>query len=205
MSGRRANQHAAETDANAGVGVNAAAMCRGSRPRARAGLALVLVSLVAALVLSGCGAYGGEKVTSAEGTLEVLSDGEHCLIYLPAGWTWLPAQWMARSENGSSMAFSQALYGRPMYADWSEARQQMIDTARERSPEADIDEGADRILIDYGSEGGLALLQRFDRVGCQLTFTGRPDARAADFDDWQAIIDSLRRHSPTPGFTPTAD
>ena len=157
------------------------------------------------LLLSGCGGYGGERSLASEGGLVVMSDQEHCQITLPGGWTWLPAKWMARSDNGSTMTFEESLYGRPQYADWDESRDGVIDTIRERSPQAQIEATDDRVLVDYGASGGMALLQRFDRVGCQIAFTARPDAREADFADWQAIIATLERISPTPGFTPVPD
>lgn len=157
------------------------------------------------LLLSGCAGYGGERSEASEGGLVVKSDGERCEITLPGGWTWLPAQWVARSDNGSTMTFQESLYGRPEYADWDESRDGMLATIRERSPEAQIDATDDRVLVDYGANGGMALLQRFDRVGCQIAFTARADAREADFADWQEILSTLGRISPTPGFTPVPD
>ncbi len=165
----------------------------------------VLVGSLLAVVLAGCSAYGGETVGEELAAGRVESDGQHCAITLPDGWTWLPAKWAARSPLGTELSFSEMLFGRPVYPDWDEARQAAIDDIQSRVPDADIDAVDDRVVIDYGDDGGMMVLQRFDRVGCQLTFSRVEGARAQEIDAWQSIIDSLERSSPTPGFTPVAD
>jgi hypothetical protein len=155
------------------------------------------------LALAGCAGYGGETAgADGDGTLRVQTDGEHCAITLPAGWTWLPASWAARSPGGTHLAFAESLYGRPEYPDWEEARQAAVDDIRQRVPDAQITEGDDRVRIDYGPRAGLTILQRFDRVGCQLTFTNAEDTRQQEEAQWEEIVASLTRTSPTPGYTP---
>jgi len=165
----------------------------------------VLVVGVLAVLVSGCSVYGGETVgEELEGGF-VQTDGEHCAVTLPDAWTWLPAKWSARSPLGTEMSFTEQLFGRPVYPDWEEVREATLDDIESRVPDAAIDATDDRITVDYGEDGGMMVLQRFDRVGCQLTFSRVEGARAQEFADWQAIIASLERTSPTPGFTPVAD
>jgi hypothetical protein len=165
----------------------------------------VLVVGVLAVLVSGCSVYGGETVGEELVGGFVQTDAEHCAITLPDGWTWLPAKWSARSPLGTELSFSEQLFGRPMYPEWEEARQQTIDDIQSRVPDARIDETDDRVRIDFGDDGGLMILQRFDRVGCQLTFSRVEGARAQEIADWEAIIASLERTSPTPGFTPVPE
>jgi hypothetical protein len=165
----------------------------------------VLVVGVLAVLVSGCSVYGGETVGEELDGGFVQTDQEHCAITLPEQWTWLPAKWSARSPLGTELSFTEQLFGRPIYPDWDEARQATIDDVKSRVPDAKIDASEDRVVVDYGDDAGLMVLQRFDRVGCQLTFSRVEGARAQEFSDWQAIIDSLERTSPTPGFTPEPD
>ena len=167
---------------------------------------LVLVVGVLAVVLPGCAVYGGETVGEELNAGRVESDAQHCAITLPEGWTWLPAKWSARSPLGTELSFSEMLFGRPNYPDWVEARQAAIDDIQSRVPDAAIDASDDdRVRIDYGADGGLMVLQRFDRIGCQLTFSRVAGARAQEIAAWEAIITSLERSSPTPGFTPVPE
>lgn len=164
----------------------------------RAGL---LVGVVA-LLLVGCTGYGGETVGEELDVGRVVSDGEHCAMTLPEGWTWLPAKWSGKSPLGTEVAFSEQIFGRPLNPTWEEARDATIADITSRVPDAKVDAEADSIRIDYGDDGGLTVLQRFDRIGCQLTFSRVEGARAQEINEWEAIIDSLERTSPTPGFTP---
>jgi len=165
----------------------------------------VLVVGALAVVLSGCAAYGGETVGEELDGGFIRTDAEHCAVTLPEGWTWLPAKWSARSPLGTELSFTEMLFGRPVYPEWEEARQAAIDDIRSRVPDAKIEASDDRVRIDYGDDGGLMVLQRFDRVGCQLTFPRVEGARAQEIEQWEAIIDSLERTSPTPGYTPEAE
>jgi hypothetical protein len=160
-------------------------------------------ALLVLLLVSGCTGYGG--TTSGEDNPGIVkSDGEYCELDLPDGWTWFPAQWAAESPNGTRMSFEDALYGRPKDAEWDEVIEKKIATVRESNPEATITETDTRLTIDYGAEAGLAVVQRFDRVGCQVTFSNARTTRATEFEQWQGIIDSMRRISPDPSFTPPA-
>ena len=165
----------------------------------------VLLLAVFGIVVSGCAAYGGETVGEELVGGFVQTEALHCAITLPEGWTWLPAKSAARSPLGTELSFTEQLFGRPQYPEWEEARQSTIDDILSRIPDAQIEGGPDRIRIDYGDDGGLVILQRFDRVGCQLTFSRVAGARAQEIDQWETIIASLERTSPTPGFTPVAE
>lgn len=158
-------------------------------------------ALLLLLLLSACGGYGGET-SSVENPGVVRSDSEYCELTLPDGWTWFPAQWAAESPNGTRMLFEDARYGRPENPDWEEVTQAKVASVRDRNPDATITEDTTSVTIDYGEEAGYAFLQRFDRVGCQVTFTNARETRAAEFDDWQEIIATFRRISPDPTFTP---
>lgn len=166
--------------------------------------AVVVVGVLAA-ILTGCTGYGGETVGEELNAGRVETDAQHCAITLPEGWTWLPAKSSARSPLGTEVSFTEQLFGRPEYPDWEEARQSTIDDITSRVPDAKIDATNDRVRIDYGDDGGLVVLQRFDRVGCQLSFSRVEGARAQEIAEWDAIIDSLERSSPTPGFTPVSE
>jgi hypothetical protein len=168
----------------------------------RAGWAVLVVGVLA-VVLVGCTGYGGETVGEELEGGRVETDGEHCAVTLPEGWTWLVAKSAARSPLGTEVSFTEQLFGRPQYPEWDETRQSVIDDVRSRVPDADIEESENRIVVDFGDDGGLTVLQRFDRVGCQLTFARVPGARAKEIGEWHAIIDSLERTSPTPDFTPS--
>jgi hypothetical protein len=168
-------------------------------------LTLGLLALCAALLLGGCTGYGGEKVEAGDASGGVIkSDGEHCAITLPAGWIWYPAKWAAKSPLGTQLSFDEAEYGRPKNADWDEAKQATIEDISKRNPKADIQTDDDTIRIDFGPTGGISLVQRFDRIGCRLTFTNFKDSRDQEISVWEGIIASLERTSPTPDFTPEA-
>jgi hypothetical protein len=155
-----------------------------------------------AVTLTGCSAYGGETAGEELEGGWVQTDGEHCAITLPDGWTWLPAKSSARSPLGTELSFTEDVYGRPLYPEWEEARDDTIAEIERRVPSARIDADEDTVRIDYGDDGGLSLLQRFDRVGCRLSFSRVAGARAQEIGQWEAIIASLERTSPTPGYTP---
>lgn len=169
------------------------------------GLSKTLLAVCAvALLLSGCSAYGGETVGAEDGSDgRIQSDREYCAMTLPEGWTWRPASWAAISPLGTELAFADYLYGRPMYPEWEEAKQTTIEQILRRTPDVTIIDEDDRLVIDYGEDGGYAWLQRFDRVGCHLTFSREAGAREQEFEVWQAIIASLERTSPDPNFTPS--
>lgn len=170
----------------------------------RAPVAVALLGLTA-LLLAGCVGYGGRTIGKDDADGRIVSDGEHCAIILPAGWTWYPAKWTAGSPAGTQLSFDEIVLGRPQNPDWSELRQSTIDDVTRRNPEAKVTVDDDRIRIDYGTSGGLSIIQRFDRIGCRLAFSGSKDTRATEQPLWDAIIASLERTSPTPNFTPPAE
>lgn len=165
---------------------------------------LSLVGMVMVIVMAGCAGYGGET-SSMENPGVVRSDSEYCELTLPEGWTWFPAQWAAESPGGTRMLFEDARYGRPEYADWDEVTEEKIAAVRSRNPEATIVETANIVTINYGTGAGFVHLQRFDRIGCQVTFTNARETRATELDQWMTIIESLRRISPDPEFTPPSE
>lgn len=160
------------------------------------------IILMLALLLAGCGGYGGETIRSddADGG-RIVSNGEHCALTLPVGWTWLPASWVATSPLGTRMAFDEELYGRPQYASWEEARDKLVADAEGRA-NSTVTWDDDSVQIDYGDNAGLVVLQRFDRVGCKVTFANARSSRAQELPVWETIVQSLERTSPTPEFTP---
>lgn len=163
----------------------------------------LLALLAVTLLLGGCSAYGGDTIGAEGGDSgRVQSDREYCAITLPEGWTWRPASWAAVSPLGTEMAFADYLYGRPMYPEWDEAKASTIEQITRRTPDASITSDDNRLVIDYGEDAGYAWLQRFDRVGCQLTFSRVEGAREQEFEVWQEIIASIERTSPDPSFTP---
>ncbi|HUG15708.1 MAG TPA: hypothetical protein VMM78_11905 [Thermomicrobiales bacterium] len=164
---------------------------------------ILLALLATALLLSGCSAYGGQTISASDiDAGRVQSNRQYCAMTLPAGWTWRPASWAAISPLGTAVAFADYLYGRPMNPEWDEAKRSTIEQVTQRTPDVLISDDGDRLVIDYGPDGGYAVLQRFDRVGCQLTFSRVAGARVQEFAVWQQIIDSLERTSPDPSFTP---
>lgn len=153
------------------------------------GIALALVILSA-----GCAGYGGQTADSPDG-LKVKSEAEHCQITLPQGWTWRPAAWSAVSPDGTELAFMEHLFGRPQHPSWEESKAEATAQATARGATA-TDEG-DTLILDFGPTEGLSILHRFDRAGCQLTFSPKPGVRPAEQAVWQQIIDSLERITPT--------
>lgn len=169
------------------------------------GPARLALLLACVLLVNGCSSYGGERVGEAGLTTGwVQSDRQYCAVTLPEGWTWRPASWAAISPLGTEMAFADYLYGRPQYPEWEEAKQSTIEQVKRRTPSVTIIEDDDTVRVDYGPDGGLAVLQRFDRVGCQLTFSRVAGARAEEEPVWEQIVASLERTSPDPYFTPVA-
>ncbi len=170
-------------------------MAAGTLRRERLGGRAAFVFLILAILASsGCLGYGGEKVESPEGK-QIKSEAEHCQITLPQGWTWRPAAWAAVSPRGTAMAFEEHLYGRPQHPTWDEAKA----TAREQATArgATVSDEGDVLRIDFGPDGGLSVIRRFDRAGCQLTFSPKSGVRAEEQATWQQIIASLERITPT--------
>jgi hypothetical protein len=165
---------------------------------------ILLALLTVSLLLSGCSAYGGQMISASEpDSGRVQSNRQYCAMTLPEGWTWRPASWAAVSPLGTEVAFADYLYGRPMYPEWEEAKRTSIEQVKRRTPDVQVTDEPSRLVFDFGPDGGYAVLQRFDRVGCHLTFSRIAGARAQEFDTWLEIIASLERTSPDPKFTPS--
>ena len=139
--------------------------------------------------------YGESGVEIVDGQRRVQTDGEHCALILPDGWSWRAASWTAESPNGTILGFSEQLFGRPEYPEWQEVSDSMAARNQNRG-DATVETDGDSVRVDFGPEGGLSVLQRFDRVGCLVTFSGT-GAKAVETDTWEAIIASLERTSPT--------
>ncbi|HQX63270.1 MAG TPA: hypothetical protein PK593_07395 [Thermomicrobiales bacterium] len=175
------------------------------RSTGRRGWVSVALLGLAALLLGGCAGYGGRTVGKDGADALVKTEGEHCAITLPTGWTWYPAKWTAESPTGTQLSFDEIILGRPQNPDWSELRQSTIADVTRRNPSAVIEADDSVIRIDYGAAGGLSVIRRFDRIGCRLAFSNSRGTRAAEAQIWQGIIDSLERASPTPNFTPSPE
>lgn len=155
-------------------------------------IALILVFVLAVIASQ----YGETGVEIVEGERRVYTDGEHCALTLPDGWSWRPASWSAESPQGTILGFSEQLYGRPEHPEWEESSSAMAERNQARE-DATVEVDEDTVRVDYGPQGGLSILQRFDRVGCLLTFSGAGENRAGEAAVWDEIIASLVRTSPT--------
>jgi hypothetical protein len=139
--------------------------------------------------------YGESGIETVNGERRVRTDGQHCELILPDGWGWRAASWTATSPNGTILGFSEQLLGRPEYPDWDEVAGAMVERNQDRD-DATVEANDELVRVDFGPDGGLSILQRFDRVGCLLTFSGA-GSRATESEAWEAIIVSLERTSPT--------
>lgn len=158
-------------------------------------LALVFVvtlSITMALIASR---YGDTGVEIVDGQWKVQTDGKHCALILPEGWGWRAASWSATSPSGTILGFSEQVLGRPENPEWDEVSGAMV-ARNEQRGDATVEQDEDTVRVDFGANGGLSVLQRFDRIGCLLTFSGAGD-RANEAGDWESIIASLERTSPT--------
>ena len=144
------------------------------------------------LLVTGC-VYGGTTVTQGASGV-VLTEGERCAVTLPVGWTWRPAVWTAVSPLGTQMGFREQMLGRPNNPNWEEVTRAAKDEANGAAIQ-ELDNGA-TVRIDYGPNGGLYYLHRFDNVSCQLTFSFKDGARTQEQPEWDAIIASLERRVP---------
>ncbi len=162
----------------------------------RVQIALAMVLGLIAVVTIVAMAYGETGIEQVEGARRVRTDGEHCAIILPDGWTWRPASWTAVSPNGTNMGFAEDVYGRPEYPEWQES---VATIERRYAGRSDVTVSVDEqtVRVDFGPEGGLSVLQRFDRIGCRVTFSGTAGNRDQELPVWEQIIASLERTSPT--------
>ncbi|CAN5675711.1 hypothetical protein BH23CHL2_BH23CHL2_20980 [soil metagenome] len=170
-------------------------MLRKVRTDSRIQLVIVFsltILITAALIASR---YGESGIEIVDGQRKVQTDGEHCALILPEGWGWRAASWTATSPGGTILGFSEQLLGRPENPEWVEVAGAMIERSQQRG-DATVDADEDTVRVDYGPDGGLSVLQRFDRIGCLLTFSGT-GSRSDEAEDWEMIILSLERTSPT--------
>lgn len=162
--------------------------------RIQAALAIVAMFVLVSIFLAS--QYGDTGIEQVGDARRVYTDGEHCSMILPADWSWRPASWTAVSPLGTEVGFSESLYGRPQYIAWEEEVEQFRSRYADRSNvTVTIDD--DTLRVDFGPGGGLSVTQRFDRVGCHLTFSQQGGARDEEFSTWEQMIDSLERTSPT--------
>lgn len=165
------------------------------------GIFLVLIVLIAtagtAAALSAFGGSGIEDTANDDGSGQrVRTMGERCAVPLWDDWTWRPASWTLISPGGTTVGFYETLHGRPLYTEWNE----MIDETLSRYEGRDdfeITRSDEYVRIDFGENGGLNVIQKFDRVGCHLTFApGSSDTRAQEIDLWEELIESVERTYP---------
>jgi hypothetical protein len=168
--------------------------------RFRGPIIVISVLLVTASTAAALAAFGDSGIEEhpgfEDGTKRVRTDGERCAVPLLDGWTWRPASWSFVSPAGATVGFNETLHGRPLYPEWDEAIDDMTaryvgrdDVALTREP--------DMVRIDFGENGGLSVIQRFDRVGCHLIFSpSSSTVRAAEIDEWELLINSVERTYP---------
>lgn len=162
-------------------------------------LAVLLVTASTAAALSAFGDSGIEEYASPRGGVSdqrVRTDGERCAVPLLDGWTWRPAAWSLISPNGTILGLYETLHGRPQYTEWEETIAEMLDRHAGREGVEIIQED-DMLRLDFGENGGLSVIMRFDRVGCHLTFSPpSSEVRAQEIDQWELLIDSVERVYP---------
>jgi len=158
-------------------------------------IALIFSGIIIITIAVIASKYGETGVEIVDGQRQVQTEGEHCALILPDGWGWRPASSTATSPNGTILGFSEQILGRPENPDWDEIAGAMV-ARNENRGDASVEANDYLVRIDYGPDGGLSILQRFDRIGCLLTFSGA-GGRADEVADWEAIVASLERTSPT--------
>lgn len=160
-------------------------------------LGVVLVTASTAVALSAFGDAGIEEVPEAGVTGQrVRTDGERCAVPLMEGWEWRPASWSLVSPQGTTVGFYESLHGRPQYPEWDEAIDDVTGRYEGRD-DVSIERDDTMLRIDFGQNGGLSVIQRFDRVGCHLTFSPpSSDVRKAEVDEWERLIESVERTFP---------
>lgn len=166
------------------------------------GIFLVLITLITiattAFALSAFAGDGIEENVTDDGAEQqrVRTEGERCAVPLAEGWTWRPASWTLISPGGTTIGFFETLHGRPLYAEWDE----MIDETLSRyegRDDIEVTRTDEYVRIDFGEEAGLSVIQKFDRVGCHLTFApGSSNVSAEEREVWEALIDSVERTYP---------
>lgn len=162
--------------------------------RVQAGLAIAAMFVAVFIFLAS--QYDETGIETTSGMRRVQTDGEHCSMILPDGWTWQAASWTAVSPRGTEVGFSESLYGWPRHVAWESEVQAFRSRYADRS-DVTVTIDDDTLRVDFGPGGGLSVTQRFDRVGCHLTFSQSGGVRDEEFSTWQRLIESLERTSPT--------
>lgn len=163
-------------------------------------LAVIAVTWGTAAAISAFGDSGIEEGPNlGDGVQRVRTDGERCAVPLTEGWSWRGGSSTLVSPNGTTVGFSETLHGRPMYPEWEET---VIDMSSRYAGRDDVTVTRDEttLRIDFGPEAGLSVSQRFDRVGCHLTFAPPSnDVRAKEGDSWEKLVRSVERVFPQEG------
>lgn len=165
-------------------------------------VAVIAVTAATAMIISAFGDSGIENAPEmGAGAQRVRTAGERCAAPLMDGWTWEAGSWTLVSPNGTRVGMAESLMGRPMYADWDEMVDEVVGRYDGRS-DVDIVRSAELVRIDFGSDGGLSVIQRFDRVACFLTFAApSPEVRDQESETWETLIDSIERVYPSGQYT----
>lgn len=171
--------------------------------RFRGPLLVILVLLVTATTAAAISALGegGIEEVAVEGRDDteqrVRTMGERCAVPLLDGWSWRPASWTLITPGGTTVGLYETLHGRPLYEDWDETVELTVGRYEDRDDVDVIVEGDDYVRVDFGEDGGISVIKRFDRVGCHLTFSpSSGETRAEEIGMWEAFIDSVERTYP---------
>ncbi|MBA2452016.1 MAG: hypothetical protein H0V47_02505 [Chloroflexia bacterium] len=163
-------------------------------------LGVIAVTWATAAAISAFGDSGIEEAPSlGDGVQRVRTGGERCAVPLMEGWTWRGGSSTLISPNGTTVGFSETLHGRPMYPEWEETVHDMASRYEGRD-DVTVTEDDTTLRIDFGPGAGLSVTQRFDRVGCHLTFAPpADDVRAREGDSWEELVRSVERVFPQEG------
>lgn len=162
-------------------------------------IAVLLVTATTAAALAAFGDSGIEEIAgldNRESGQRVRTAGERCGIPLLEGWTWRPAAWTLLTPGGTTVGLYETLHGRPQYPEWDE----MVDDTLSRyegRDDVDITREPEYVRLDFGDNGGLSVIRRFDRVGCHLSFSPpSSEVRAQEIEQWEALVASVERTYP---------
>lgn len=163
-------------------------------------LVVIAVTWATAAAISAFGDSGIEEVPAIGGTSQrVRTEGERCAVPILDGWTWRAGSATLITPNGTTVGFSETLHGRPMYPEWEETVDEMASRYDGRE-NVSVTRDDETLRIDFGPDAGLSVSQRFDRVGCHLTFAPpSADTREIEGDSWEELIRSVERVYPQEG------
>lgn len=160
-------------------------------------LAVILVTATTAAAMAAFGDSGIEESPDfGEAGQRVRTGGERCAVPLMEGWTWRPASWSLITPGGATVGFYETLHGRPLYAEWEETIDDTLSRYEGRD-DVQVTREDEYVRIDFGEDGGLSVIQRFDRVGCHLIFSpASRENRAQEIGEWERLIESVERTYP---------